>query len=73
MRKSRDYTKTQDLVTKAKQLSKLKEAYLKLKTTKDTLSSKYTKEVAYYKPTEEKFEKVALSVAKVMLKVKVIS
>lgn len=73
MRKSRDYTKTQDLETKAKQLSKLKEAYLKLKTTKDTLSSKYTKQVAYYKPTEEKFEKVALSVAKVMLKVKVIS
>jgi len=71
--KSRDYTKTQDLETKAKQLSKLKESYLKLKTTQDALSSKYTKQVAYYKPTEEKFAKVALSVAKVMLKVKVIS
>ncbi len=55
------------------QLNSLKDELFKTKTAKDVLMSKYSKQVSYYKPTEEKFAKVALSVAKVMLKVKIIT
>jgi CheY-like chemotaxis protein len=46
--------------------------YEKLRTQKDSFVSKYAKQVTYYKPTEEKFTKIALSVAKILLKVKVV-
>ncbi len=73
MRKSREYARLQELEQKAKHIFRFKEFNQKYKTQKDSLSAKYTKQVAYYKPTEEKFAKVALSVAKIILKVKVIS
>ena len=46
---------------------------IKYSSIKDNLVAKHTKQIAYYKPTEEKFMKVALEVAKVMLKVKIIN
>jgi CheY-like chemotaxis protein len=44
----------------------------RIKDVKKGFVAKYAKQVAYYKPTEEKFAKVALSLSKIMLKVKVV-
>jgi CheY-like chemotaxis protein len=46
--------------------------YNRIKDEKKGFVAKYAKQVAYYKPTEEKFAKVASSLSKVMLKVKVV-
>ena len=67
-----EISRISDIDEKMKQLGFMRTNYEKNKTAKEILMSKYSKQVAYYKPTEEKFIKVALSVAKVMLKVKVI-
>jgi seryl-tRNA synthetase len=58
---------------KLSELEDLRNEFLKYSSIKDNLVAKHTKQIAYYKPTEEKFMKVALEVAKVMLKVKIIN
>jgi len=62
-----------DIEDKLNKLYFLKISYEKSLNIKDTLMTKYAKQVTYYKPTEEKFAKVALSLAKVVLKVKIIT
>jgi DNA-binding response OmpR family regulator len=71
-KKSSDNSDKANIEMKLSKISGLKLEYEKLKSSKETVVSKYAKQVAYYKPTEEKFAKVALSVAKIMLKVKVV-
>jgi CheY-like chemotaxis protein len=46
--------------------------YNRIKDAKKGFVAKYAKQVAYYKPTEEKFAKVASSLSKILLKVKVV-
>jgi CheY-like chemotaxis protein len=70
---SKELARQEELNDRLYEINILRDAYEKNKTAKEVLMSKYSKQVSYYKPTEEKFAKVALSVAKVMLKVKVTS
>ena len=69
----KDYSLNSEIQNKLDTLESIKTSYEKISNAKDVLMSKYSKQVAYYKPTEEKFAKVALSFAQVVLKVKVIN
>jgi len=69
---SRECSLISEIGNKLDSAESLQMSYEKISNTKDLLMSKYEKQIAYYKPTEEKFAKVALSFAQVVLKVKII-
>ena len=70
---TKEIAKISEINDKISDLKDLRNKFLKYDSIKEHLVAKHTKQIAYYKPTEEKFMKVALEVAKVMLKIKIIN
>jgi len=70
---NREFGKISAIDDKLHKLESLESVYKKIKNAKDMSITKYEKQIDYYKPTEEKFTLIALSLAKIMLKVKIIN
>lgn len=68
----RDFSSMDKVAEKIKQLNQIREDLEKNTIAKEVVMTKYSKQITYYKPTEAKFTKIALSIAKVMIKIKAV-